>query len=116
MTQSSKRACVGGFRTPESLNSYAATVYAKTVFALLFVAIRFFDPRYSMFNPDPSFVVPTTAPLSHLRLGDEAFIDITALRNVDYWTDALGVTETELRLAVAAVGDSAQDVRDHLGK
>lgn len=69
-----------------------------------------------MLNPEPSFVIPTTTSLSHLRLGDEAFIDVTALRDVDYWTDALGVTETELRLAVAAVGDSAQDVRDHLGK
>jgi len=69
-----------------------------------------------MFKSDPSYFIPTAAPVSHLRLGDEAFIDITALRDVDYWTDALGVTEAELRLAVAAVGDSAQDVRDHLGK
>lgn len=43
-------------------------------------------------------------------------IDVTDPSDVDYWTDALGVSETELRLAVAAVGSSVQDVRDHLGK
>jgi hypothetical protein len=35
---------------------------------------------------------------------------------VEYWTEALGVTETQLRVAVAAVGAATQDVRDHLGK
>jgi hypothetical protein len=43
-------------------------------------------------------------------------IDVTDPRDIDYWTETLGVTETELRLAVAAVGSSVQDVRDHLGK
>ena len=42
-------------------------------------------------------------------------IDVTDPREVDYWTETLGVTETELRLAVAAVGTAVQDVRDHLG-
>ncbi len=40
--------------------------------------------------------------------------------NEDYevrdWTKRLGVTEEELRKAVAAVGDQADKVRDHLGK
>jgi hypothetical protein len=40
--------------------------------------------------------------------------------NEDYevrdWTQSLGVTEDELRHAVAAVGDRADDVRAHLGK
>ncbi|OUM02204.1 DUF3606 domain-containing protein [Variovorax sp. JS1663] len=45
----------------------------------------------------------------------ERSIDVTDPRDIDYWTEALGVTETELRLAVAAVGSSVQDVRDHLG-
>ncbi len=40
--------------------------------------------------------------------------------NEDYevrdWTKGLGVTEEELRKAVAAVGDRADKVREHLGK
>ncbi len=40
--------------------------------------------------------------------------------NEDYevrdWTKSLGVTEEELRKAVAAVGDQADKVREHLGK
>ncbi len=32
------------------------------------------------------------------------------------WIQSLGVTEEELRKAVAAVGDQADKVRDHLGK
>lgn len=43
-------------------------------------------------------------------------IDVTDPSDVDNWTEALCVSETELRLAVAAVGSSVQDVRDHLGK
>ena len=43
-------------------------------------------------------------------------IDVTDPRDVDYWSETLGVSETELRLAVAAVGTAVQDVRDHLGK
>ena len=43
-------------------------------------------------------------------------IDVTDQRDVDRWMEALGVTETELRLAVADVGTSVQDVRDHLGR
>lgn len=35
---------------------------------------------------------------------------------VQYWTDALGVTADELRNAVAAVGSTATAVRRHLGK
>ncbi|WP_334165278.1 DUF3606 domain-containing protein [Achromobacter mucicolens] len=33
-----------------------------------------------------------------------------------YWTQALGVTEAQLREAVKAVGPSATAVREHLGK
>ena len=32
------------------------------------------------------------------------------------WCQALGVTEEELRVAVAAVGDDADEVRTHLGR
>jgi len=64
----------------------------------------------SMITSDRPFVA------SHPRLGDEARIDVTDLREVEYWIEALGVTETQLRVAVAAVGAATQDVRDHLGK
>lgn len=69
-----------------------------------------------MFHTDHSVAGPATASFSGLMMGDDAVIDVTELREVDHWTEALGVTEAELRLAVAAVGDSARDVRDHLGK
>ncbi|WP_256856453.1 DUF3606 domain-containing protein [Variovorax sp. KK3] len=55
--------------------------------------------------------IPSLADTARVNI-----IDVTDLREVDQWTDALGVSETELRLAVAAVGTSVQDVRDHLGK
>jgi len=55
--------------------------------------------------------IPSVAHTANVRL-----IDVTDPSDVDYWTEALGVNETELRLAVAAVGSSVQDVRDHLGK
>jgi hypothetical protein len=55
--------------------------------------------------------IPSVANAANVRL-----IDVTDPTDVDYWTEALGVSETELRLAVAAVGSSVQDVRDHLGK
>lgn len=49
-------------------------------------------------------------------LQERARINVTEMQEVDYWVQALGVTETQLRVAVAEVGVSAQDVRDHLGK
>lgn len=35
---------------------------------------------------------------------------------IRYWTEALGVTEDELRQAVAAVGSTSAAVREHLGR
>lgn len=46
---------------------------------------------------------------------DRTNINVTEDDEVRYWTDALGVSEETLRIAVAAAGTSAQDVRDHLG-
>ena len=63
-----------------------------------------------LFTPSGADAAPKTG------FGDEVAIDITDLHDVDYWTEALGVSETELRLAVAAVGELARDVRDHLGR
>ena len=47
---------------------------------------------------------------------DRARINVNEDHEIRYWTQALGVTEEELREAVAAVGVSAEAVRDHLGK
>jgi hypothetical protein len=43
-------------------------------------------------------------------------IDVNEQQEVEAWTRALGVTEEALRKAVAAVGDEADAVREHLGK
>lgn len=47
---------------------------------------------------------------------DRDRINVNQQHEVAYWTKALGVTEEELRNAVAAVGDRADAVRKHLGK
>ena len=43
-------------------------------------------------------------------------ISITEEHDVRSWCDSLGVTEEQLRIAVAAVGDEAEEVRGHLGR
>jgi hypothetical protein len=35
---------------------------------------------------------------------------------VRYWTETLGVSQEQLKAAVQAVGNSADRVREHLGK
>ena len=47
---------------------------------------------------------------------DRTRININEDYEVRDWCRALGVTEDELRRAVAAVGDQADKVRTHLGK
>jgi uncharacterized protein DUF3606 len=67
-------------------------------------------------NPTARLFVPAAADTGiEPRVGDDDRIDVTALHEIDRWTEALGVSEVQLRLAVAEVGVSAQDVRDHLG-
>lgn len=51
---------------------------------------------------------PDTSPESRIRLAED--------HEVSGWCQALGVTEVELRVAVAAVGDDADEVRGHLGR
>ena len=46
---------------------------------------------------------------------DGKLISLTEDHEVAYWTKALGVTRHQLEDAVAAVGDSAAAVREHLG-
>jgi hypothetical protein len=45
---------------------------------------------------------------------DRARINVNERHEVDYWSEALGCTEQQLRDAVAAVGVSAQAVREYL--
>ena len=63
-----------------------------------------------MFNPVEEIVVSPPADQSAYLA-----VDVTQLVAVEQWTKALGVTEAELRLAVAEVGTSAAEVRTHLG-
>ena len=53
---------------------------------------------------------------SNRRGQDRDRINVNQPYEVAYWTRALGVSEDELRKAVAAVGDRADAVRKHLGK
>jgi hypothetical protein len=45
---------------------------------------------------------------------DRSRINLNQEHEVRYWTQALDVTEEELRSAVRAVGSSASDVREYL--
>jgi len=47
---------------------------------------------------------------------DRSRINVNEAHEVQYWTKALGVTEQQLRAAVAAAGVSAEAVRKYLGK
>ena len=47
---------------------------------------------------------------------DRSRINVNEDHEVRYWMQALGVSEEQLREAVAAVGVSADAVRQHLGK
>jgi len=45
---------------------------------------------------------------------DRKFISLEQPHEIRSWTESLGVTERELRAAVAAVGNSADKVREYL--
>jgi Protein of unknown function (DUF3606) len=47
---------------------------------------------------------------------DAARVNVHEKWELDYWTEKLGVTEQQLKDAVAQVGPMAKDVRSHLGK
>lgn len=47
---------------------------------------------------------------------DRNRINVNEDYELQYWTQALGVSADELRAAVKAVGPSAAAVREHLGK
>ena len=42
-------------------------------------------------------------------------IDITEPQQIVFWTQRFGVSEMQLRFAVAAAGESIGDIRDYLG-
>lgn len=46
---------------------------------------------------------------------DRSRINVNEAHEVYYWTHAMDVTEAQLRTAVAAVGVSVEEVRQHLG-
>ncbi|WP_286897668.1 MULTISPECIES: DUF3606 domain-containing protein [Achromobacter] len=47
---------------------------------------------------------------------DRSRINVNETHELRYWTQELGVSETQLRDAVKAVGPSATAVREHLRK
>jgi hypothetical protein len=47
---------------------------------------------------------------------DRARINVNEAHELDYWTEALNVSEAQLRAAVAAVGSSAEAVRQFLSR
>ena len=47
---------------------------------------------------------------------DRTRINVNEPHEVRYWTQTLGVTEAQLRSAVAAAGVEVKDVRVYLGK
>lgn len=47
---------------------------------------------------------------------DRSRVNVNETHELRYWTKELGVTEAQLRAAVAAAGTSAQAVRNYLGK
>lgn len=54
--------------------------------------------------------------LSYRGPHDRSRVNVNETHELRYWTRELGVTEAQLRAAVAAAGTSAQAVRNYLGK
>lgn len=52
--------------------------------------------------------------LSNRGPQDRARINVNEPHELDYWCEALGCTEQQLRDAVAAVGVSAEAVREYI--
>ena len=56
------------------------------------------------------------SPTSEIRIPqDDERIDVTDLKEVDYWTRWFGVSEARLRTAVASAGTHRDDLRIYLG-
>lgn len=57
---------------------------------------------------------PLASPASPAMDGFDS-INIKKSEDLAYWVRALGVSEAQLRVAVAAVGTQVDDVRNHFG-
>jgi hypothetical protein len=67
-------------------------------------------------NPDPPFLETRMADDPKKTGLDRKLISLTEEHEVRSWTESLGCTEEQLRAAVKAVGNSAEKVREYLGK
>ncbi|HJS02077.1 DUF3606 domain-containing protein [Variovorax sp. WS11] len=54
--------------------------------------------------------------LSNRGPQDRSRINVSETHELRYWTKELGVSEAQLRAAVAAAGTSVEAVRQYLGK
>ena len=54
--------------------------------------------------------------LSNRGPQDRSRINVSETQELQYWTKELGVSEAQLRAAVAAAGTSVEAVRQYLGK
>jgi hypothetical protein len=68
--------------------------------------------------PHPQGSIKTTMADDPNKRGpqDRTRINVNEPHEVRYWTQTLGVTEAQLRSAVAAAGVEVKDVRVYLGK
>ena len=66
-------------------------------------------------RPRRTMTTPHDAPIEVSRPNAPASVNITSPEEVDFWTRQLGVSELDLRRAVADAGVAAADVRDFLG-
>jgi hypothetical protein len=55
-------------------------------------------------------------PLQHAATPDDQLIGTSQEHEIRYWTEEFGVSRQELLDAVHSVGNSAQAVREYLGK
>jgi hypothetical protein len=69
-------------------------------------------------QPHPNETLETEMADDTTEVGgqDRKRINLSEDYEVTDWCKSLGVTEEQLRMAVAAVGDEADEVRVHLGR
>jgi hypothetical protein len=67
-------------------------------------------------NPPSALQEKTMREDTEIRIPqDDERIDVTDLKEVDYWTQWFGVSEARLRTAVASAGTVKDDLRIYLG-
>ncbi|WP_442288119.1 DUF3606 domain-containing protein [Variovorax sp. M-6] len=76
--------------------------------------VHAFDWKARRATPPPKESAMSDAPK---KTGlDRDLISLSEPHEVRNWTESIGVTEQQLRAAVAAVGNSAEKVREYLRK